>query len=651
MRPLATVVALLSLALLAPATGLATSTASDPAANDPATHTAKKKRKCKAGRIPVTVLKRTRCKRPRAALPRPRAADMRLLMFREALDLNPGRVRDRRGRPAPSVKSLLRRLGPRAFRFTQRQLPRALAASDRAAAASRSAGSAAACKNVPGLGWGGFSESGPNGLRLELTTNGKDLELALEANKDGQRFRIEFLLDGCDLTDPVPMADCPTAAGRLRQRTKVKATIKVALFEDGRFVHAYTLNVDGDTTVQAKVGDDAKLDHLTIEDDQRTDEFAPALVRGIFGPMSVHARARHTARMNLRTGAYEPGLSHVEVDATLGGLIGIFLEGRFRAGAANRIKQQSDKLFAASLARAIEQLRERERAWQEPNKCAEFQFSPASGSLTLAKDASGNFTSQVIAKQGGGAASGRWTRTSQQNATVTPETARGENPSFHYTVTNAGPGVKVSAGFRATSTAGVASGSWVQDTEGEFLYLGEVTGSASHVEGPCPIATHEQFSYSANLEKSAHTGGPQQPFALVSPSTLANPGVGLAAWGNQETGAGSWGRDPCPDEGDPGCSSALHPEPDPEHGHVIFSVEGSNVKATARSFSWESNAPAGSDCYMFHSIPVFGIGTFPLSEVGAQTITVALRIEEHSAEPGETNDYVGSGTLTLHRVK
>ena len=116
--------------------------------------------------------------------------------------------------------------------------------------------------------------------------------------------------------------------------------------------------MDGDTTVDAKVGDDTKLDSLTIDDHQRSDEFVPALVRGIFGPMSVHSKAPRAARMNLRTGAYEPGRGSVDVDADLGGLVGVFLGGRFRQAAANRVKQESDKLFAATLARAIEQLRE-----------------------------------------------------------------------------------------------------------------------------------------------------------------------------------------------------------------------------------------------------------------------------------------------------
>ena len=415
----------------------------------------------------------------------------------------------------------------------------------------------------------------------------------------------------------------------------------MALLEDGQFVHKYRIDLDGDTTVEATVGDDAELDHLIIDDHQHSDEYAPALVHGLFGPMSVHAKAHHSARMNLRTGAYEPGHSQVDVDATLGGLVGVFLGGRFREGAANRVKQESDKLFAATLARAIEQLRERETAWQEPNKCAELQFTPASNTLKLAKDATGDFSGQVTANRGGGAAKGRWTRTGQQNATVTPDTAQGESPSFHYTVTGAGSGVKVTAAFRATSPAGVASGTWTQDTEGEILYLGEVTGTLSWEELPCPFLDHQQFSYNAHLEKANHAGGSQIPFPIFDEQIMSHPRAGIAAWGNSESGAGSWSSGPC-DTGVSDCpSSPLTPELDDAHGHIIFSREGDMIKATARSFSWSGHA--SEDCDIFWSIPVYGEGQFPVSQVGADTLTIPLSINEHSTEMEPLTDYVEAG--------
>jgi hypothetical protein len=550
------------------------------------------------------------------------------------------------------MKRLFGRLGPRAYGYMKRKLPQAVAKVDAALGpAGLRAGAAGAgfnCRNLPSMGWKGFSETGPNGMKLDVNSNGKDLEVTLEADKDGKRFRIEFGIDGCTLMEPTPMPACPTAAGDLRGVTKLKVSIKVSLLEGGKVAERFDLDLDSVTKVAAKVGDDAKLDHMTIEDDQREDDFVPALIRGIFGPMSVHTKAHRTARVNMRTGAVEPGQSSVDVDATLGGLVGVFLGQRFREGAANRMKQESDRMFAATLQAAIDKLRERETAWQTAGACADLQFSPASGTLKLADGASGDFSGQVTTKSGTPTASGRWRRTGQQNATVTPDTATGGNPSFHYRVTRAGSGIKVTATFEATSPAGVAGGTWTQDTEGEILYLGEVSGTSSWDESPCPFESHEAFSYSAKLEKSSHTGGAQQPFPLIDDATLANPGVGLAAWGNDESGAGTWSSGPC-ETGSADCPGApMTPRPDQGHGHVIFSVEGDTVKATARSFSWEVTSP--EDCAMSNGIPVYGVGRFPVSDVGADTLTVPLAINEHSTEDGTTTDYVGSGTLTLHRV-
>ena len=81
---------------------------------------------------------------------------------------------------------------------------------------------------------------------------------------------------------------------------------------------------------------------------------------------------------------------------------------------------------------------------------------------------------------------------------------------------------------------------------------------------------------------------------------------------------------------------------------MIFSVEGATVKATARTWSWKSVDEG--DCFLESGVPVFGVGTFPLSAVGDDTITVPLSLVIHNNEDGFTSDFVGTGTLTLHRV-
>ena len=59
--------------------------------------------------------------------------DARLLLAQSALD-DLGGLRDRRGRRAPSLKKLFRKVGPRAYRTVQRAIPQGLARLDRLAA-------------------------------------------------------------------------------------------------------------------------------------------------------------------------------------------------------------------------------------------------------------------------------------------------------------------------------------------------------------------------------------------------------------------------------------------------------------------------------------------------------------------------------------
>jgi hypothetical protein len=68
--------------------------------------------------------------------------------------------------------------------------------------------------------------------------------------------------------------------------------------------------------------------------------------------------------------------------------------------------------------------------------------------------------------------------TSRENANFTPAGAKGKVIPFDYTVTKAGSGIKVRAGFRATSTAGLAAGAtWTQPTKGAEPPVKRITGT------------------------------------------------------------------------------------------------------------------------------------------------------------------------------
>jgi hypothetical protein len=168
------------------------------------------------------------------------------------------------------------------------------------------------------------------------------------------------------------------------------------------------------------------------------------------------------------------------------------------------------------------------------------------------------------------------------------------------------------------------------------LYLGQVTGTLRIDAPPGCASDHEQFSYSASL---AGFTGPQDPFAITSGS-----GGGIendqGAKGYGESGSGSYTLDPCAEAQSPGCSNELH-QAGGSTGQVLFELEGSTVKATAYTFAWEGTSGCSGDRLEL----VIGEGTFPLSMVGAETISVAL--SRHDDNPRVAN---GSGTLTLQRV-
>ena len=105
------------------------------AAGSPFAHHAKKKKRkairCRKSEVPIKVRRRTvGCRKRRAALPRPRAGDQRLLLAKAALDDDLRALRDRRHRRPPSLKKLFRKVSPRAYRTVQRAIPQGFARLD-----------------------------------------------------------------------------------------------------------------------------------------------------------------------------------------------------------------------------------------------------------------------------------------------------------------------------------------------------------------------------------------------------------------------------------------------------------------------------------------------------------------------------------------
>jgi hypothetical protein len=89
----------------------------------------------------------------------------------------------------------------------------------------------------------------------------------------------------------------------------------------------------------------------------------------------------------------------------------------------------------------------------------------------------------------------------------------------------------------------------------------------------------------------------------------------------------------------------MHLDPDTlRSGSVFFQAEGSSLKALVDTSDWLADGACGEGL----GGPRFiGEGSFPLSQVGDQTITVT--ISRNEADP-DGRTWTGSGTLTLHRV-
>ena len=243
--------------------------------------------------------------------------------------------------------------------------------------------------------------------------------------------------------------------------------------------------------------------------------------------------------------------------------------------------------------------------------------------LKLRRGQHGSVSAQAVAKGGGGASEGHWTRTGQQNATFGPDQADGAAPSFSYDVTNAGKDVVVTLGLRVTSKAGVGEGTWQQETDDLALYRGTVTGTYS-VSGGCGGSW--EWSYSARL---ADIVGNDQPFPIIDPASGGGPEGGGAA-GYDETLTGTITYPPC--GSDPGCSSDL--SIDYGYGVLLFDADADTVTASMEP------PPIKSGCGSL--VNTLGEASFPRSMVGADAITLHFPYDD-----GVTTT---SGTLTLTRV-
>ena len=593
---------------------------------------AKKKRKavkCKKTQVPVKVNRRiVGCRALGAALPPPKEGDARLLLAKSLLDDDLGGLRDRRGRKAASLKKVLRKAGPRAYSALQRAIPEGVARLDQMAVAAKLSPFARPlpkCGASPPPTKTDTYTSSSGGQTVTATvTLGAVGTLDLQLEGGAYKISVSVTADECSHFDA---PECPTAQGVVEATDSSTFKASVSVAKGDTVLMSRSADFSGRTRMRAEVGEDAKLEHIDVDDTQ-TANIDLGGAKQEFGPVNLLYTGIHHARVKMPRGDYVPDQSAVDIALTLRGVT----VGKSDLGAAgNNIAADLDKSFAALVDREIASFRSLERAWGEaPYPCVEVRFSPRASTLTLRRGDNGSVSGQAVAKQGGGAARGRWTLSGQQNATFTPERAEGAEPRFSYDVTNAGFNAKVTVTVRVTSKAGVREETWTQDTKSdeEPLYYGELSATVREFPtDPASCPEHAEWSYSASLQ-----GFEGAPFTI---------GADGGAFAINESGGGQYEYPPC--NGSPGCSTGLSRDPGSPDGSVTAFVEGDTVEVNVTSFHYAGpNRACG-----FGMNGLLSVARFPLSMVGAPTITVDLAYRND----GGHLTHVTEGTLTMHRVK
>jgi len=206
------------------------------------------------------------------------------------------------------------------------------------------------------------------------------------------------------------------------------------------------------STGHGKVADDARLD--SVDFSYSVERFVLQTIAGKSPTVERGTEVRRV-RINMRSGAYDPGSSSVSIQGDAAPF----------AGDANANR------FAEAVASAIRTFRAAEAGWSsfqppEGGFCATAVFTPQSNALRLKAGETGRVGIYAKAHDGGRAAGARWTLISPVNATFSPSSVRAPSPQVNYRVAGSPRGNRVQMTARFTSTAGVGKDPWTQPLEG-----------------------------------------------------------------------------------------------------------------------------------------------------------------------------------------
>jgi hypothetical protein len=465
--------------------------------------------KCKAGQVQVKLGKKRACRPLAKALPPPRAVDTRLAHLRQVLKFDPAKtVRGKKRKRARTLQSGFGSAGKRAQKKLLRLLPKALAFVDRKRGARRSSvptgfgpssltGLAAASSAIATASAGcNVGPAGPRGSTGGATIGmlGNNGGFVEAPTGTGLTVRVTWVSCGGASSFRVP--ECPTANGTVEAPPAsgdFQATVEVR--DGNRVVSRNSSHFEDKSKAVGKVAADAKLDHVDVEHRQ-------VVLIVASGGIVIRAGVERKVRINMRTGKYDPNEAAV---VYFGDQIGDM------GGAA----------FSRSADAAISSFRSAEARWSDFARkphCAEPVFSPASESLKLRKDQTGQLSVYAKARDGGRATGARWELLGAENATFNPTSSQDPGPTISYSVTNAPPGGRVRVTVKFTSTAGVGEGTWTQPTEDPSFpsaFNSTVSGTADYDAGELGEGNSldANFGGTIALKFSGAPPGPGSPTA------------------------------------------------------------------------------------------------------------------------------------------
>jgi len=454
-----------------------------------------KHKKCKAGKVAVTINGRAKCTPLRKALPKPKATDQNLATVQQALTMDPKGL-TRHGRRVPSARKLL---GAKGLKKLEGAVSKGLKLAEKLKSKSAKASALSSVSSPFATASGGCGVAGAKSLGGKFQGNGFQTEVDLENGQvsmgvDGgaNGVRVQLDLDLCE-KGGLKLPSCPDAEGRLEGSDSNQIGMSLKVFQGSQLVLGEGFNAKATTTIEpVQVGDDAKLQYFEIDHTYSQS----STNNGI----SIHFNYHGHARVTFPGGNYDPTNTDVDARASVAGVDDSEQELReAEFDLSFEAKPKADQIFAAEVDKVIKALESAEKNWMTPNKCAQMTFKPDSKSLKpLKKDKQDTFDAEVKSADGGKPESGTWEMLKQANATFTPTTAHSNPAKFNYTVKKVGNEIFIETKLKVVSAAGVAEKDWIQPTEpdlinhitGTFTVRIEANGSIEQWNGE---ATYDRF--------------------------------------------------------------------------------------------------------------------------------------------------------------